>query len=121
MVKYSVSHAMYVTKTSQIWNYIGKPLLVVDTPVLELLITELVRKHEGEEITFLALRNIEVKEGFRNKGYASRVLERLAALKRPVMIDHILNPWMEKKGRALGMTPFSYRKNSEEINCLIKL
>ena len=57
----------------------------------ELLIQSMVRFVNGQNIKFIAIRNIKLKQEFKNKGHFTKFIESLISLKRPLLIHDIVN------------------------------
>lgn len=97
--------------------FVGKDMQgSVDT----VLFQHLLRSIDGEDVSIPALRNILIKEEFRNQKIFSRLILSLEKFGKPFMVDDVVNhkvldPFFKKR----GYRRYHYEKNGHTIDCWI--
>lgn len=112
---------MFFNSKQEIISYIcnnpSLSCLVAETEEIErLLITTLIR----DNINFLSLRNIVIKENFRRKGIFTSIINALEYTDRNILIDDIINDNLYKFFLDRNYIHYSYVKNNDIIHCMIR-
>lgn len=76
-----------------------------DSMFEKLLVQELVRTINNKQVRFLAVRNIVMKETYKEQKFFTKFVEQLETLKTPLMYHDVVNrrliPFFQKKGYSL--------------------
>lgn len=87
----------------------------------ELLVQELIRNVDGQDVVFLALRNIVLKEQFKGHKLLSSFLSELEEMNCNIMFHDIINPklyaFLEKRGYVI----FQEEKYDHQIKSMIRM
>lgn len=71
----------------------------------KLLVQELVRTINNKQVKFLAVRNIVMKETYKEQKFFTKFVEQLETLQTPLMYHDVVNrrliPFFQKKGYSL--------------------
>lgn len=110
---------MFVTKTDEIFSYIKEnpnfSILLAETFQIETL---LIQNLKRDDVVYLSLRNIVLKEEFRGTNFLRHLMSALEETKRPILIDDIKNERLFKFFENRQYEHYSYFKNDEKIKCM---
>jgi hypothetical protein len=87
----------------------------------ELLIQSMVRFVNGQNIKFIAIRNIKLKPEFKNKGQFTKFIESLISLKRPLLIHDIVNDSLIDFFLKYNFGTFMDCKHDLKMLCMFKI
>ena len=87
----------------------------------ELLIQSMVRFVNGQNIKFIAIRNIKLKQEFKNKGHFTKFIESLISLKRPLLIHDIVNDSLIDFFLKYNFGTFMDYKHDLKMLCMFKI
>ena len=87
----------------------------------ELLIQSMVRFVNGQSIKFIAIRNIKLKQEFKNKGHFTKFIESLILLKRPLLIHDIVNDSLIDFFLKYNFGTFIDCKHDLKMLCMFKI
>lgn len=98
-------------------------MLVAATPTYSrLTIQPLVRVADGKCVTFLALRDIEIRPSARGQGHFKKIFELLENLPIPVIFDDVVNSNLELYLRDVkGLKPLYGVKNGYSTNSYYRM
>lgn len=107
-----------IEKDNQVSLYIASDK--ADSIFEKVLVQELVRTIDNQEIKFIAIRNIELKEKYKSQKSFTKFVEQLETLNYPIMYHDIVNdklkPFFEKKGYQI----FKEKKYEQEVISMYK-
>lgn len=113
---------MFVDKTNKIFEYIKErpdfSVLVAKTDEIEALMIQILSR---DNVEFIALRNIVVKEEHRRKGIFKSIINALEQTNRNVLIDDLINDNLYKFFANRNYDHYSYVKNNDVIHCMKRL
>ena len=87
----------------------------------ELLIQSMVRFVNGQNVKFIAIRNIKLKPEFKNKGQFTKFIESLISLKRPLLIHDIVNDSLIDFFLKYNFGTFMDCKHDLKMLCMFKI
>lgn len=87
----------------------------------ELLIQSMVRFINGQNIKFIAIRNIKLKPEFKSNGQFTKFIESLISLKRPLLIHDIVNDSLVDFFLKYKFGTFIDCKRSDKLLCMFKI
>jgi len=88
--------------------------------IKELLVQNLERNINGKKVTFLAIRNIVLKEEFKGNGYFSKFLMELESLKINIMFHDVINPRLMNFLKTKNFKEYKEKKYEDEVISLYK-
>ena len=95
---------------------------VAETHSIEkFMLQPLVRTIEGSSQTFLALRNIAVKESMRGQGHFKNVLQHLLNSGHPLLMDDVVNAQLESYLQSKGWSQLKTQKYGDNITSYYKM
>ena len=87
----------------------------------ELLIQSMVRFVNGQNVKFIAIRNVKLKQEFKNKGHFTKFIESLISLKRPLLIHDIVNDSLIDFFLKYNFGTFMDCKHDLKMLCMFKI
>lgn len=87
----------------------------------ELLIQSMVRFVNGQNVKFIAIRNVKLKQEFKNKGQFTKFIESLISLKRPLLIHDIVNDSLIDFFLKYNFGTFMDCKHDLKMLCMFKI
>ena len=103
-------------------NYQNFFILVKEAPpVKKALIQTIERKINGKMYKFLAIKDIEIYEEFRRKGYFKEIISIIESKKIPFMIDDIINEDLNIFLRNKKYEILNYKKHSQIVTSRFKV
>jgi hypothetical protein len=87
----------------------------------ELLIQSMVRFVNGQNVKFIAIRNVKLKPEFKNKGQFTKFIESLISLKRPLLIHDIVNDSLIDFFLKYNFGTFMDCKHDLKMLCMFKI
>jgi hypothetical protein len=85
-----------------------------------LLIQDIKRTINDKEYSFIALKNIKVREGYRNKGIFKQVLSKLESFNKNIIIYDIISDIILDYCKRNNYIEFIDIKNNQQIECRYK-
>lgn len=89
--------------------------------IKELLVQNLEREINGKKVSFIAIRNIKLKEEFKGKGYFSNFLIELENLKVNIMFHDVINSRLMIYLKSQNYHEYKEKKYEEEVISLYKV
>ena len=88
--------------------------------IKELLVQNLERNINGKKVTFLAIRNIVLKEEFKGNGYFSKFLMELESLNVNIMFHDVINSRLMNFLKTKNFKEYKEKKYEDEVISLYK-
>ena len=89
--------------------------------IKELLVQNLEREINGKRVSFIAIRNIVLKEDFKGKGYFSNFLIELESLRKNIMFHDVINDRLMIYLKSKNYHEYKEKKYEEEVISLYKV
>lgn len=89
--------------------------------IKELLVQNLEREINGKKVSFIAIRNIVLKEEFKGKGYFSNFLIELENLRKNIMFHDVINNRLMIYLKSKNYHEYKEKKYEEEVISLYKV
>lgn len=103
-------------------NYSNFFMLAVNAgPIQKMYAQRLLRKINGVEQEFLAIRDVVIDNECRKQGIFSGLLNQLDSKNIPILIDDIINDQLDNYLMKKGYHPLSYEKNGFMIRARYRL
>lgn len=97
-------------------------LVAKDTiEIEELLIQDLKRTVNNKEYSFIALRNIKIREEYRSEGIFKQIINKLESLNKNIIIYDIVSDIILDYCKRDNYIEFIGIKNNQQIECRYKL
>lgn len=95
---------------------------IAETQSIEkFMLQPLVRTIKGKSQTFLALRNIKVKESMQGQGHFKAILQHLLNSGHPLLMDDVVNAQLESYLQSKGWAQLKTQKYGDDITSYYKM